>query len=209
VSWKRAPRLARFSSTYPYLHATRLRQKSRLTGGSHVPVVLRVREYSLVHSGGSRRAQSGFTVPSYLLTHTGSRVSRSDGWGRNRGDIYLAFAASMATAASTSAAAVLASRFLRRSPRLLRCLGLSSRASPAAPSSFRCPALLVGTQQLGRRARMGHSTAAAAAAPALGLTKPNAVELPQVCELPRWFLLVLCFSRRGFVCFKHQYLASI
>jgi hypothetical protein len=94
VSWKRAPRLARFSSTYPYLHATRLRQKSILTGGSHVPVVLRVREYSLVHSGGSRRAQSGFTVPSYLLTHTGSRVSRSDGWGRNRGDIYLAFAAS-------------------------------------------------------------------------------------------------------------------
>jgi hypothetical protein len=178
-----------------------------------VSVVLCVREYSLVHSGGSQRAQNGFsfTVPSYLLTHTRSCASRSDGWGRNRGDIYLAFAASMATAAPYSAAAVLASRFLRRSPHLLRRLGLglSSRPPSAAPPSFRCPEPLVGTQQLGHRARMGHSTAAAAAAPALGLTKPSAVEPPQVCGLPRWFLLALCFKRLGFVCFKHQYLASI
>ncbi|XP_062221713.1 leucine aminopeptidase 2, chloroplastic [Phragmites australis] len=88
----------------------------------------------------------------------------------------------MATAASTSAAAVLASRLFRRSPRLLRRLSLSC-APPAAlsarPSSSRCPALL-GRPPPGHRARMGHTAAATAAAPALGLTKPNAVEPPQI-----------------------------
>ena len=86
----------------------------------------------------------------------------------------------MATAASTSAA-VLASRLLRRSPRLLRRLSLS-RAPPAALSSSSRSLAPLARQPIGHRARMGHTAAAAAAAgPALGLTKPNAVEPPQVC----------------------------
>ncbi|KAL6911978.1 hypothetical protein ACP4OV_000783 [Aristida adscensionis] len=89
----------------------------------------------------------------------------------------------MATAASTSSAVAVAAaaRLLRRSPRLPRRLGLPRAPVPAAlsarpPPSPRAPA------PFGPRARMGHTAAAAAAAagPALGLTKPNAVEPPQV-----------------------------
>ena len=89
----------------------------------------------------------------------------------------------MATAASTSA--VLASRLLRRSPCLLRRLSLS-RALPAALSSSSRSLAPLARHPLGRRSRMGHTAAAAAAAgPALGLTKPNAVEPPQVCVCNR------------------------
>jgi leucyl aminopeptidase len=93
----------------------------------------------------------------------------------------------MATAAAstTTSAAVLAFRLLRRLPRRLSV----SRAPPAAlassssSSSRRLPSL--ARHPLGHRTRMGHTAAAAAAAaePALGLTKPNAVEPPQVCHL--------------------------
>jgi leucyl aminopeptidase len=91
----------------------------------------------------------------------------------------------MATAAAstTTSAAVLASRLLRRLPRRLSV----SRAPPAAlassSSSRRLPSF--ARHPLGHRTRMGHTAAAAAAAaePALGLTKPNAVEPPQVCHL--------------------------
>lgn len=177
-------------------NTTQAQLNSPLTEWATPCLTPHVRGGSRNHSGEPRRAHSGFsfteesrrTVSGVADAYKG--VSRSDGWGRNCGDIYLASAASMATAASTAAAAVLASRFLRRSPRLLRRLGLSPRATPAAlsacPLSFRCPVPL-GPQQLGHRARMGHSTAAAAgpAAPALGLTKPNAVEPPQVWILAR------------------------
>ena len=96
----------------------------------------------------------------------------------------------MATAASTTSAAVLASRLLRRSPRLLRRLSVS-RAPPAAlASSSGRPLPPLARHSLGHRARMGHTAAAAAAAsePALGLTKPNAIEPPQVCVTSRVFL---------------------
>lgn len=93
----------------------------------------------------------------------------------------------MATAASTSAAAVAAaSRLLvrRAPPRLLRRLPraalAASRPSPPSSSSYGAVAVALGRQPLGHRARMGHTAAAAAAGPALGLTKPNAVEPPQV-----------------------------
>jgi leucyl aminopeptidase len=94
----------------------------------------------------------------------------------------------MATAASTTPAAVLASRLLlRRSPRLLRRLSVS-RAPPAAlASSSGRPLPPLARHSLGHRARMGH-TAAAAAEPALGLTKPNAIEPPQVRVIARAFL---------------------
>lgn len=97
----------------------------------------------------------------------------------------------MATAASTTPAAVLASRLLlRRSPRLLRRLSVS-RAPPAAlASSSGRPLPPLARHSLGHRARMGHTAAAAAAAaePALGLTKPNAIEPPQVRVIARAFL---------------------
>ncbi|XP_047083057.1 leucine aminopeptidase 2, chloroplastic [Lolium rigidum] len=89
----------------------------------------------------------------------------------------------MASAASTSASTAVAAAsrlLLRRAPHLLRRL---PRAPPAAlssrtSSSFGAAAL---RRPLGHRARMGHTSAAASSSvPALGLTKANAVELPQV-----------------------------
>jgi leucyl aminopeptidase len=97
----------------------------------------------------------------------------------------------MATAASTTSAAVLASRLLLRcSPRLLRRLSVSRapHAALASSSGRGLPPLV--RHSLGHRARMGHTAAAAAVAaePALGLTKPNAIEPPQVCVTSRAFL---------------------
>ncbi|XBI49399.1 hypothetical protein VPH35_112967 [Triticum aestivum] len=86
----------------------------------------------------------------------------------------------MASAASTSAAVAVASRLLlRRAPHLLRRLPRAPpSARPSSSSSFGAAAAL--RRPLGHRARMGHTSAAASAVPALGLTKANAVELPQV-----------------------------
>ncbi|XP_044951378.1 leucine aminopeptidase 2, chloroplastic [Hordeum vulgare subsp. vulgare] len=95
----------------------------------------------------------------------------------------------MASAASTSATAAVAAAasrlLLRRAPHLLRRL---PRAAPSArpycsSSSFGAAAAAPLRRPFGHRARMGHTSASAsasAAVPALGLTKANAVELPQV-----------------------------
>jgi leucyl aminopeptidase len=94
----------------------------------------------------------------------------------------------MASAASTSATAAVAvaSRLLLRRPQhLLRrfahvpSAAVSSRASKSSSSSSFGAAAL--RRPPGHRARMGHTSASAASSvPALGLTKANAVELPQV-----------------------------
>lgn len=133
------------------------------------------------------RARSRFAGESRILTRLTSTRARPDRTAGNAtsADIYLAPAHTpMASAASTSAAvAAVASRLLTRRPtHLLRRLPrappavLSARPSSSS-SSFGAAPL---RRPLGHRARMGHTSAAASAVPALGLTKPNVVEPPQV-----------------------------
>lgn len=90
-------------------------------------------------------------------------------------------AGAIAPTAAASTVTVLASRLCYSS------LASSAAAHRVAAAALRCPIssalLLPGRLRRGAAVRMGHSAAAARAA--LGLTKPNAVEAPQVRFLAR------------------------